>query len=266
MNFGGKTGGDPLHVLLSVSGSSDIVVDDSGIGIPAYAEPISVVAFLLDDPVQTMRWTDWNAGRVKLTPTGSRGLPSESSMREMTLNLPEVRLGAMECLSVVNGQGLTRTNHRDSIGDFGMASLWPRKSDERYRSEQAEVCTNLFNERTCSVLRGDFLRLQSRLGVLLECHSLNPASDLDPDTMTMLRNTQCARHNAHCLLPDRLALYPVTTIWRALQAGLLVVGEEIQIVSVKVRSVSLITRSDSVGIPQLMWVWTTESRYRKKSS
>jgi hypothetical protein len=70
-----SVGGDPLHVLLRENGSSDIVVDDSGEGISAYAEPIRFLAFLLDDPsrdrpIEVDRLEAWicevDAGRVSM--------------------------------------------------------------------------------------------------------------------------------------------------------------------------------------------------------
>ena len=48
-------GGAPFDILLSVGGSNDFVVSYPGVGIPAYSEPVSVVAFIYDYPLQLMR-------------------------------------------------------------------------------------------------------------------------------------------------------------------------------------------------------------------
>ena len=47
--------GVPFDILLRVDGSSDLVPNYPCVGISAYTESISVVAFFLDSPLQPMR-------------------------------------------------------------------------------------------------------------------------------------------------------------------------------------------------------------------
>jgi hypothetical protein len=48
-------GGNPLHILPRLNGSSDLVASRQGGAIPVYGEQISFFAIFNDSPLQPMR-------------------------------------------------------------------------------------------------------------------------------------------------------------------------------------------------------------------